>query len=186
MNFDHLSIVGIRCVRKKWMPPLITRPEIGEVCGLWTVIGPIVIENKSTKRMCRCECGTERLLETAQLRRGRTKSCGCRVPELSRAKATKHGRARSSEYNSWRAMKDRCSNPHNEKYEFYGGRGITYCERWNDFNNFLEDMGDKPTPQHTIDRIDVEGNYEPGNCRWATWSEQAVNKRPKKKPWELF
>ena len=83
-------------------------------------------------------------------------------------------------------MKDRCSNPHNEKYEFYGGRGITYCERWTDFNNFLEDMGDKPTPQHTIDRIDVEGNYEPGNCRWATWSEQAVNKRPKKKPWELF
>lgn len=77
-------------------------------------------------------------------------------------------------------MRSRCRNPNATGYEHYGGRGITICERWDDIENFIEDMGEKPTPEHSIDRIDVDGNYEPDNCRWATPSEQQKNKRSRK------
>jgi hypothetical protein len=95
-----------------------------------------------------------------------------------RQTATKHGHASSGAYRSWLAMKSRCSNPRVTQYEDYGGRGITVCDRWNEsFDAFLEDMGDKPTPRHQIDRIDVEGNYEPSNCRWVTSQTNNNNKR---------
>lgn len=87
---------------------------------------------------------------------------------------------RKAGYGSYQAMKHRCLNPKNKHYINYGGRGITICQRWLDsFRNFMEDMGPKPTPKHTIDRIDSDGNYEPGNCRWATPKEQSKNKRAK-------
>lgn len=79
------------------------------------------------------------------------------------------------EYNSWRAMKARCDDPKYRSYHRYGGRGITYCERWRDFGNFLNDMGRKPSRKHSLDRIDNNGNYKPGNCRWATQKEQCAN-----------
>ncbi|HFJ9368552.1 hypothetical protein [Bacillus pacificus] len=89
-------------------------------------------------------------------------------------------RKTSPEYNSWHHMKQRCLNPNNDRYKDYGGRGITVCERWLNFENFLEDMGEKPSPEHSLDRIDVNGNYEPSNCKWSDKYEQVDNQRMRK------
>lgn len=84
---------------------------------------------------------------------------------------------RSPTYNSWRGMKHRCENPNAAKYKYYGGKGIKVCQRWRDFRNFLKDMGEKPTPRHTIGRLDSSKNYCPSNCEWQTWKQQAEARR---------
>lgn len=91
----------------------------------------------------------------------------------------RHGRCYSKEYSIWSAMKKRCKNPKNKAYKYYGERGIAVCERWLSFDNFYSDMGAIPSEKHSIDRIDVNGNYEPSNCKWATQSEQVRNRRKK-------
>lgn len=151
--------------------------------GLWTVLG----EAKGVARpangviryaRCRCECGVERDVSVNSLKRGTSRHCGCRVSEIVTMMKTTHGGVGTPEYGSWAHLKERCSNPNCKDWPDYGGRGISVCARWRDsFANFLADMGPRPSPQHSIDRIDVNGNYEPDNCRWADPLTQRRNRR---------
>ena len=126
--------------------------------------------------LCKCDCGSETVILTSSLRSGRTQSCGCLKREKLREKLTTHGCSGMKAYSSWVDMKDRCLNHHNSDYKNYGGRGIQVCKRWLKFENFLENMGERPKSL-TLDRINNDGNYEPGNCRWATQTEQNRNSR---------
>jgi hypothetical protein len=130
---------------------------------------------------CVCDCGAVAKIVMSNLRSGMAKSCGCLKSIRTKEVMTKHKDCASPEYHSWQAMKARCCNPNSAKYPDYGGRGIKICDRWlNSYENFLADTGRRPSPRHTIDRKDNDGNYEPGNCRWATPKEQSANKRQRR------
>lgn len=155
---------------------------IGNRFGYLTVISLHIADKR--KWLCRCDCGIEKLFFGSNLRCGNTKSCGCYSIEMAIETNTKHGgcgakgQPNKNEYTSWLKMKERCLDKNNISYPNYGGRGIAFCERWMDFSLFLQDMGNKPNKSHTLDRFpDVNGNYEPNNCRWATKKEQSLGKR---------
>ena len=151
------------------------RDLAGQRFGKWRVL------DYATDRRwhCQCDCGTRRLVFAGSLTSGSSASCGCTIGPAARLIRTKHGQAGSKLHMIWKTMRQRCLNPANRKYHCYGGRGIRICDRWQEFLGFLQDMG--PTWQDglSIERIDVNGHYDPGNCIWIPLADQAKNRRPR-------
>lgn len=184
------------------LPPIIPTPPrvkdlTGRRFGRLTVLGLVGFHRETSGKrrprfLCECDCGATHSALGTSLVAGMVKSCGCLVSEaarrnvvlanaasdaLGRARFARHGMSRQPEHNAWQGMKQRCHNPRNKGYRHYGGRGIQVCERWrHSFDAFLEDMGLRPSDDHSLDRIDPDGNYEPGNVRWATLHDQANNR----------
>jgi hypothetical protein len=162
--------------------------RLGQRVCRWTVLGsgePLLSRTgrMRTRWLCRCDCGTEKLVLEQSLRlalhsgTGGSRSCGCLLIERSMRHGHNRGRKPTSEYMAWLGAKKRCENPRNPSFHRYGGRGIGMCARWRDsFDVFLRDIGPKPDPAYSLDRVDPNGDYEPANCRWASVGVQNRNR----------
>lgn len=153
----------------------------GRVFGRLTVLSLSGTRKRDGRTMwlCRCECGNQKDVTGKSLRAGKTTSCGCMISDTTALRNYRHGKSKCGTlYYTWSKVKDRCYNKNSPDYKDYGARGVVVCDRWlHSFESFLDDMGEKPTPDHSIDRIDTKGNYEPENCKWSTDLEQANNTR---------
>ncbi len=145
--------------------------------GRLTVLGVVSRPAKRIAWHCRCDCGRFRTVRGSALTSGNTKGCGWHR-RATRETSPPHGMSKTLIYGIWRTMLSRCRNPKFPTFKRYGARGVRVCERWYKFENFLSDMGPRPSDNHSLDRIDNAGNYEPGNVRWATKAEQNLNRRP--------
>lgn len=151
----------------------------GQRFGRYEVIERVQNVDNRPHYKCKCDCGNERVVSGKYLRKGLSKSCGCYGAEQRKIASTRHGhssrKGNSKEYTAWLNMKNRCLDKNNKQYNDYGGRGISVCNEWLNFKNFYNDMGN--CNGLTLDRVDVNGNYNKENCRWATSIEQSRNKR---------
>jgi hypothetical protein len=174
-------------------PHLVVGLTFGRLTIIATSRKMLASQNRNRYVVAKCQCGTTTAVRLDALKSGHIQSCGCLAAEQTSLRLKKnnhqlkHGHAKrtgkTSEYIAWWGMVQRCEYPKHNGFEYYGGRGIKICNRWRygengatGFQCFLADMGRRPSNGHSVDRINNDGDYEPANCRWATWSEQALNK----------
>jgi hypothetical protein len=150
--------------------------RVGLKYGRLIVLSLADNKGKKSRWNCLCDCGNKTKVTSSNLQTGHSLSCGCLKAETMSKNMFKHGKVRTRAYQSWEGMIFRCSNKNSTGYKYYGGRGIRVCDRWENFINFHEDMGDCPDGL-TIERINTNDDYKPGNCKWATYKEQNLNKR---------
>lgn len=151
------------------------KDKSGNRYGKLTVIGNPKRNHDTTYLLCKCDCGTEKYIRAENLGRT-TNSCGCIRSQIMHDRQFKHGQDGTPTYRCWVSMRFRCSNPNHHRWKDYGGRGIRVCERWESFENFYADMGNRPDG-YSIERINVNGNYEPSNCKWIPLADQSKNRR---------
>jgi len=164
---------------KRIIPPQsITHDLAGLKKNRWTVLEYVRRSDcGSAMWLCKCDCGTIKEVAGTTVVTGKSKSCGCLAAERTSVRTATHRLSKTTEHKIWLGMRNRVLSTKDTSYKNYGGRGITICAEWDDFLTFLADMGERPTPKHSIDRRDNEGNYTPDNCYWATPRQQATNKR---------
>lgn len=171
LSSGHTKSCG--CLRRRRSPR--RRNLLNKKFGSLIVLREDVIKGGKTRWLCKCDCGNETVVSTSDLVTKNTKSCGCNKHKI------KHGALVDgeipTEYSTWKSMIERCENPKRKEYKYYGGRGIKVCNRWKDYLNFIVDMGEKPHPEYTLERVDNNGDYSPKNCIWTDWATQSINKR---------